>query len=553
MSVSIGGVSVANLTAQPYSYASTDVRRGRVARAWRVSGLLAPAEYFQLLQVFDNWRNAQIDVAQGELGQTVPVVVNGQTSQCWFESAPDAEKTGPYFSINVTLVDAAEALRIELLENVDNGGETTADGYAAQDRQILDPINSQPFLTFNPITGRLKNLSGTTVGLYRSISPVIPTNIEGEFRDPATGAVLYLFDVDKGLLIDPGTGDLEGEVPVDAETGAPVVDYPSQDVSVFDPDTNDLLFRYNPITGRLKSPTGTLLGTYEALSPKTTTAIDGVFKAPDGSALYLFDQDTGRFYAPSGTTDVVGEIPQVQDAVGDSRPVGDFSSQDVPITDADGTVLFIYNPVKGELLNPTTGVVVARQEALNSVGTSLVDALFRSATTGEILYLFSSDNGKLFTPGGSAEPVGQTPQGVIDPGAPDIRAIVDANTGQLLDRLTGLPVETAAQLYFGQFTYGGVIIELTEPPDTLTGFPTLTIAATGNVVVTGPRQPLPTKRIAGEVTQAGWNALLPYIRQQIAAAPVSGQYWPTEVPSASVTARDGEAVYAITMTLVQVP
>ena len=60
MSITIGAATFSRLTAQPYGYEETDTKSGQTARRWTVSGLMTPAEWLALLNVYDTWRNLKI-------------------------------------------------------------------------------------------------------------------------------------------------------------------------------------------------------------------------------------------------------------------------------------------------------------------------------------------------------------------------------------------------------------------------------------------------------------------------------------------------------------
>lgn len=123
MSISIGAFTTNKLLAQPYGYEETTTSDGLTARAWTISGLLTPTEWQSLISVYNNWRDARIQdpdsVAANSLGTTVSVTAsaNGISASglaCWFTSAPSGEQAGRYIQASVALVDAAQALQVEL-------------------------------------------------------------------------------------------------------------------------------------------------------------------------------------------------------------------------------------------------------------------------------------------------------------------------------------------------------------------------------------------------------------------------------------------------------
>lgn len=138
MSISIGAFTTTKLLAQPYGYQETTTSDGLTARAWTVSGLLTPAEWQSLVSVYNNWRDARIQdpdsVAANSIGTTVSVTAsaNGISASglaCWFTSAPSGEQAGRYIQASVSLVDAAQALQVELRRR--------EKGKSAEDRPAL--------------------------------------------------------------------------------------------------------------------------------------------------------------------------------------------------------------------------------------------------------------------------------------------------------------------------------------------------------------------------------------------------------------------------------
>lgn len=123
MSITIETLSFENLLGQPIGYEENAVRDGLSARKLRATGLLTPAEWESLLEVYDDWRDARItdpdSVAANDVGSTVDVScsangVSWEDVPCWFITAPSAEQTGAYVSVSVELVDAEQALEVAL-------------------------------------------------------------------------------------------------------------------------------------------------------------------------------------------------------------------------------------------------------------------------------------------------------------------------------------------------------------------------------------------------------------------------------------------------------
>jgi len=126
MSVTIGAATFSRLTVQPYGYEETDTKSGLTARRWSVSGLMTPAEWLTLVNVYDTWRNLKIlenpATETGVVGATVTLSGKGPGNQtwtniaCWITSAPQGEQTGAYILGKITLVHAAEYLAVLLKE-----------------------------------------------------------------------------------------------------------------------------------------------------------------------------------------------------------------------------------------------------------------------------------------------------------------------------------------------------------------------------------------------------------------------------------------------------
>lgn len=121
MSITINGLTINALTAQPFAYEGDDVRQGLVARSWQVSGLLTSSELANLKSIFDTWRAARItdpdSLESNTVGTTVAISAsaNGLTASgvnCWFTDAPSFEQVGAYVQASFKVVDAAEALAV---------------------------------------------------------------------------------------------------------------------------------------------------------------------------------------------------------------------------------------------------------------------------------------------------------------------------------------------------------------------------------------------------------------------------------------------------------
>lgn len=190
MSVTINGLTIGSLTAQPFAYESENVRAGLVARSWNVSGLLTSSELANLQSIFDTWRAARIQdpdsLESDSVGTTVSLSAsaNGLTASgvaCWFIDAPSFDQVGAYVQASFGLVDAAEALAVakrslEKSTSADAGltpayGTLTLGGVTitlTEHAETLDDLPTldrtaagYPFLT-GPLTcSRVRNIRGT--------------------------------------------------------------------------------------------------------------------------------------------------------------------------------------------------------------------------------------------------------------------------------------------------------------------------------------------------------------------------------------------------------
>ena len=121
MSVTINGLTISKLTAQPLGYTAEDVSLGLAARSWTVSGLLDTTELGQFVSIFETWlaaRRSDADsIATDSVGTTVALSfsANGLSASgvaCWFTDAPTIEQVGAYVQLTATLVDANQALTV---------------------------------------------------------------------------------------------------------------------------------------------------------------------------------------------------------------------------------------------------------------------------------------------------------------------------------------------------------------------------------------------------------------------------------------------------------
>lgn len=190
MAISVGSFSFPNLTAQPFGYQQTNTEAGLTARKWLISGLLTPADWLDLLDVYDTWRDTRILDEPSEVSGVVGTTFNfsgtgagGETwtnIPCWFIAAPEGEQRGAYILTTVEIVDAAQALEVLLKEkeiqeetedNVDLGtitiGTTVltllkpADAYQTNPSMELTATGVH-YISGNLVPYKIKDIEGTT-------------------------------------------------------------------------------------------------------------------------------------------------------------------------------------------------------------------------------------------------------------------------------------------------------------------------------------------------------------------------------------------------------
>lgn len=177
------------LTEQPFGYDESDIARGRTAQKWTVAGLMTPADWLDLLDVYNSWRDLRINdenpTDTGVIGTTVTFSGTGPGGQtftnveCWFNSAPSASQSGIYLSVEFELVDALQALEILLKEKEEeeeellpNFGTYTIASTTLTLRKPIDTYGDGPALELTAsgahyITGplvvyKIKDIEGET-------------------------------------------------------------------------------------------------------------------------------------------------------------------------------------------------------------------------------------------------------------------------------------------------------------------------------------------------------------------------------------------------------
>lgn len=188
MTVTVGGFSFDRLTAQPFGYQSTDTNAGLSAKSWSVSGLATPAEWLNLLNVYDNWRDLKIaeDPATqtGVVGATVSLSINGPGGQswtdvpCWFQDPPQGEQQGAYIAIVFGLVDAAQALQVAIKQEEAGAQEDELDLGTYTLAGVVLKLRKQPdSYTFGPTIDQTADGSHYVTG---SLGVTEVKSIEGE-------------------------------------------------------------------------------------------------------------------------------------------------------------------------------------------------------------------------------------------------------------------------------------------------------------------------------------------------------------------------------------
>jgi len=126
ISLSYGGTTYTfpNLTDHPFGYDEVDVRRGRAARRWALSGIVNREDGATITGLYDAWNAVKLleddPVRTGVAGATVallgeaPGFAWSSAVPCWFASAPSIAMAGMFCRVSITLVDASQALAILL-------------------------------------------------------------------------------------------------------------------------------------------------------------------------------------------------------------------------------------------------------------------------------------------------------------------------------------------------------------------------------------------------------------------------------------------------------
>jgi hypothetical protein len=124
-----------NLTEHPFGYDEVEVRRGRAARRWALSGIVSREDGATIAGIYEAWNAVKIleddPVLTGAVGATVgltgaaPGFAWPSAVPCWFASAPSIAMAGMFCRVSTTLVDASQSLAI-LLRQGEEGAEQAA-------------------------------------------------------------------------------------------------------------------------------------------------------------------------------------------------------------------------------------------------------------------------------------------------------------------------------------------------------------------------------------------------------------------------------------------
>jgi hypothetical protein len=124
ITLSYGGTAYTypNLTEHPYGFDEVDVRRGRAARRWALSGIVNREDGATIAGLYAAWNAVRLleddPVRTGVVGATVslagtaPGFTWASAIPCWFATAPSIAMAGMFCRVSTTLVDATQALAI---------------------------------------------------------------------------------------------------------------------------------------------------------------------------------------------------------------------------------------------------------------------------------------------------------------------------------------------------------------------------------------------------------------------------------------------------------
>lgn len=139
MAVTIGGLTLEHLQAQPLVYNTVDTRAGNTVRSWEIQGIVTGSEWLSLLSIYDTWRDAKIaednPASSKVVGTSVSFSGTGYGGQtwtsiaCWFDSPPAGSQAASMVSVSFTLVDALQAIESYYKEETDQREDSSSIDY----------------------------------------------------------------------------------------------------------------------------------------------------------------------------------------------------------------------------------------------------------------------------------------------------------------------------------------------------------------------------------------------------------------------------------------
>lgn len=121
MGLTVGSIPILRPLAIVPGFDAGNAEQGVFRRTWQLSALYSPAEWLDVLDLFETWRTARepesIANISNSLGSTVTLdgAFRGQVWSnvaCWFQDAPSQDQAGRRIRGSFTLIDAAEALEM---------------------------------------------------------------------------------------------------------------------------------------------------------------------------------------------------------------------------------------------------------------------------------------------------------------------------------------------------------------------------------------------------------------------------------------------------------
>lgn len=226
MAVTIDGVTISYLTAQPFSYATPSSISGRAFRQWVIEGLVPEATWLALIDSYEAYRTAKLAEEDPETtfvkGTTIQFSGSGPGGQSWsnidtyYSSAPEGEQTGAFIRVSLELIDADQALAVwqQIAAEEGTGGGGT--GYNYGDFTLwgvdITALSEQPDGYQDPPSAEL-TASGTHY-ITGALVPVQTKNITGTVTE--AGWLALMAGYADAVRNSPASGDW---YPTTAPTG----------------------------------------------------------------------------------------------------------------------------------------------------------------------------------------------------------------------------------------------------------------------------------------------------------------------------------------------